>query len=89
MEDMMKMYRMAQSDDEDFAFPLDMALVLNTEAPLIKKLIRMQESSSEKATALATQIYRLALLSHRRLSADELKTFLEDSYGLLLDLGES
>lgn len=89
MEDMMKMYRMAQSDDADFAFPLDMALVLNTEAPLIKKLIRMQESSSEKATALATQIYRLALLSHRRLSADELKTFLEDSYGLLLDLGES
>ncbi len=88
MEDMMKMYRVASDGEGDFAFPLDTTLILNTNAPLIKKLDNMQRAGSERTQALATEIYRLALLSHRKLSAEELKSFLSESYRLLLDLCE-
>ena len=79
---------MANDSDADFAFPLELTLLLNTDAPLIKKLSKMLEDGSTKAEALATHVYRLALLSHRKLSADEMQAFLEDSYQLLLDLSE-
>ena len=88
MEDMMKMYRLAGDANEDLTLPLDTTLILNTEAPLMKKLISMQASGSQRTTALTAQIWRLALLSHRRLTADELKIFLAESYQLLLDLSE-
>ncbi len=88
MEDMMRMYRMANDGDADFAFPLELTLLLNTDSPLIKKLSKMLEDGSTKAEALAAHIYRLALLSHRKLNADEMQAFLEDSYQLLLDLSE-
>ena len=88
MEDMMKMYRMANEDGDAPAFPLDMTLVLNTDAPLIKKLLSMQASGSEKCELLATEIYRLSLLSHRKLTKDEMQAFLTDSYKLLLEVSE-
>ncbi len=88
MEDMMKMYRMANEGGEAFSFPLEQSLILNTDAALIKKLDKMLQSGSEKAKMLAAYIYRLAVLSHRKLSADEMEAFLNDSYKLLLDLAE-
>lgn len=86
MEDMMKMYRMANDDGGDFSFPLDTTLILNTNAPLVQRLEKLQESDSTKASELAAHIYYLALLSHRKLTADEMQRFLGDSYKLLLDL---
>ncbi len=88
MEDMMKMYRMAGEGDDAPAFPLDMTLVVNTDAPLIKKLLSMLTQESEKCELLATEIYRLSLLSHRKLTKDEMQAFLTDSYKLLLDVSE-
>ena len=86
MEDMMKMYRMANDDGGDFSFPLDTTLILNTSAPLVQRLEKLLESDSTKASDLAAHIYYLALLSHRKLTADEMQRFLGDSYKLLLDL---
>ena len=88
MEDMMKMYRLAGESDDAPAFPLDMTLVVNTDAPLIKKLLCMLTKESEKCELLATEIYRLSLLSHRKLTRDEMQAFLADSYKLLLDVSE-
>ena len=39
----------------------------------------------ERAPAIAKQIYTLALLSQRQLSAEELCAFLSDSYAILED----
>ncbi|MBR3862033.1 MAG: molecular chaperone HtpG [Clostridia bacterium] len=88
MEDMMKMYRMANDDGGAFSFPLDTTLILNTNAPLIQKIDSMLEATPDKAEALAAHVYRLALLSHRKLSAEEMQAFLCDSYKLLLELAE-
>ncbi|MBQ9801895.1 MAG: molecular chaperone HtpG [Clostridia bacterium] len=88
MEDMMKMYRLANEGDEDFSFPTDLTLVLNRKAPLLVKLEQMLKDNKEKTEQLATQIWRLALLAHRKLSAAELSDFLSDSYRILLDLSE-
>ena len=84
----MKMYRMANDDGGAFSFPLDTTLILNTNAPLIQKIDKLLQGTPAKAEALAAHIYRLALLSHRKLSAEEMQTFLRDSYKLLLDLAE-
>ena len=88
MEDMMKMYRMANDDGGAFSFPLDTTLILNTNAPLIQKIDKLLATAQDKAEALATHTYRLALLSHRKLSAEEMQAFLCDSYKLLLELAE-
>ena len=88
MEDMMKMYRMANDDGGAFTFPLDTTLILNTSAPLIQKIDKLLANAQDKAEALATHTYRLALLSHRKLSAEEMQSFLCDSYKLLLEFAE-
>ena len=92
MSDMMKLYRMGGD------FPVEQTLILNTASPLIRKLNDMaapeekpeegEEKSeaapvSEEAKALARQIYLLAALSQRQLTADELVEFLSGSYDLL------
>ena len=86
MDDMMKMYRMANGEDAAFSLPLDTTLILNENAPLITRLTAMVGENSERAEALAAHLYRLALLSHRKLSAEEMSSFLSESYRLLADL---
>ena len=77
-EDMMKMYRMNGGDDSKFdKFPVEATLVVNSNNKLIRKL---GETYDEK---VAEQVYTLALLSQRQLSADELRAFLLNSYELL------
>ncbi len=85
MEDMMRMYRMQSGmEGENFEFPSDMTLILNTNSPLVQKLGEAaKEGENETAASVAKQLYTLALLSLRPLNASELQAFLQDSYAFL------
>ncbi len=85
MEDMMKMYRLA-NEGEDASFPVDTKLILNTASPLIEKISNLVKTDATRAADLAAYIYRLAVLSNRRFNAEEMQKFLRDSYRLLTDL---
>ena len=81
MEDMMKMYAsMGMSMGE---MPLEYTLVLNVSSPLINKLSAITENDNDKAKLIASEIYRLALISQRHMTADEMKAFLADSFKIL------
>ena len=71
---------------------MEETLILNTASPLIRKLNDMVKTDeteaeaapvNEEAKALAREIYLLAALSQRQLTADELVEFLSGSYDLL------
>lgn len=80
MEEMMRMYGIAQPT------PPDKKLILNTSSPLISKLDGLCESNPELATELAEHIYRLAMLSQKKFSAEEMQEFMDGSYKLLMKL---
>ena len=80
MEEMMKMYAMSGMNMGMGAFPTEATLTVNTASPLIAKLGAMEGEKQEKAAAY---LYGLALLSQRKLTADELKKLLADGYALL------
>ena len=88
MEDMMRMYRMTGGDGTMPDFPVDLSLIVNTTSPLIAKVDAMLASDKEKATGFAAYLYRLAVLSQRRFSAEEMQEFLKDSYRILTELSE-
>ncbi len=75
--EMMKMY----SGGEGATMPVEETLVLNTANPLIEKiaLSLADEGRKEINGILAKQIYNLALIAHRQLSAEELKNFISES----------
>ena len=75
---MMRVYGMSDMPHEDKP-----TLVVNVKSPLIAKLREKIKSKDDGADALAKRIWQLATLSYRRLSADELKSFLDDFYGVL------
>lgn len=78
MNDIMRLYKMGGD------VPVEQTLLLNTASPLIAKLGRMlDEGKEESAEKLAKQIWLLASLSQRQLTADELVEFVSDSYDLL------
>ncbi len=81
-EDMMKLYSMTGAEGLPLSSAPESNLVLNMENSLIASLAEKAEYG-EKDEAIAKQIYNLSTLSQRRLSADELKSFLSDSYSLL------
>ena len=83
MEEMMRMYAMQGGMDGMPAYPVEYTLTVNTASPLTVKLMDLCDADSAKAEALAAQVYRLCLLSQRRLTAEELKTFLASSFDLL------
>ncbi len=83
MEEMMKMYAMQGGMDAPGAYPVDYTFTVNTASPLTARISALIESEPAKAEAMAAQVYRLSLLSQRKLTADELKTFLADSFELL------
>ena len=76
---MMKMYSMAGMGMPG-AFPTEATLTVNTASPLAQKLSTMDADKQEIAAAY---LYRLALLSQRKLTAEELQKFLKDSYTVL------
>ncbi len=84
MGDMMRMYSQMSGQQTESPFPSQMTLVLNDSSRLIEKL--RQDSTSDKAKAIAKHIYSLALISQRRLSAEELQSFLDESYDILMEL---
>lgn len=75
-DDMMKMYSMGNGGMETPSMA-ESTLILNSQSTLIKKLI---EKPDEK---VAKQLYTLTLISQRRLTAEELRAFLSESFGLL------
>ena len=79
MEEMMKLYAMSGMNMGG-AFPTDATLTVNTASPLIQKLGVMEGDKQEQTAAY---LYQLALLSQRKLTAEELQKFLRDSYGML------
>ena len=81
MQDMMKLY--ALGGDNVSAFPLEYTLTLNSSSPLCQKLISMINDNSPQSELFASYIYKLALISHRKLSASELNDFLADCYKIL------
>ncbi len=82
MDDMMRMYAMSGAG-EKMSFPVEMTLVVNSSAPLIERLASLIETDSDKAKKVAKQIYTLALLAQRQLTADELQSFLSESFDML------
>ena len=81
MQDMMKLY--ALGGDNVGAFPLEYTLTLNSSSSLCQKLISMINDNSPQCELFASYIYKLALISHRKLSADELNDFLANCYKIL------
>ena len=80
MEEMMKLYAMNGMGIGMGAIPTEATLTVNTACPLIQKLSAMD---GEKQEQTAAYLYELALLSQRKLTAEELQKFLSDSYALL------
>ncbi len=89
--DMMKMYRMQDAGDGFPGAPDEMTLVLNSASPLVRKLgteaagsgAELVDPIPEEVESAAKRLYTLALMAQRRLNADELREFLNDSYKLL------
>ncbi len=81
MEEMMRMYGMGG----DMPAP-ESTLVLNTASPLVKKLCETVQTDADKAKQMASYLYKLSLLSQKKLSADELQSFMKDSFDILMKL---
>ena len=77
MEEMMKLYGMPAMQKAQHSF------VVNTSCELITKLADRAEKDAETAETLASYIYKLALISQRRLDAEEMQAFLKDSFSVL------
>ena len=75
--DMMKMYSMNGMD-----MPIDTKLTVNTASPLFAKL----KNAGEKQKELASYVYKLALLTNRKLTADEMNEFIKESVRLLSEI---
>jgi molecular chaperone HtpG len=81
MNDMMRYY---MQNGEDMQMPLGEAtLILNTRSSLIRTISSVTDT--EKKTNGAKQIWSLALLAQRTLTAKELKAFLMQCYTTLED----
>ena len=61
--------------------PVEMTLVLNSDNTLVQKLEASENEEAKKAAA--KEVYTLALLSQRPLTADELKAFLSESFRMV------
>ena len=88
MEDMMKMYRMSGGEGDMPAFPVEATLIVNTASPLVARITEMQDGDSARAESFAAYLYRLAVLSQRRFNAEEMQSFLKDSYRILSELSQ-
>lgn len=80
MEEMMKMYM----PDTKAPMPSEATLIVNGGNAIVKRLA--DGGFGADTDAVAKQIYRLALVAQRPLSADEMKDFLADSYRFLAKL---
>lgn len=81
MEEMMRLYNMGDSNE---AFRSESTLVINTNSLLIQKLEKTVKEDTQKAEKIASYIYKVTLLSQKKLSADEMNEFINDSFNILL-----
>ena len=79
-EEMMNLYKLAGQDVNPYTLPKESTLILNSNSALIKKLGSAPEDTAKK---LAKHIYTLALLGQRKLSAEELAGFVEESGAIM------
>ncbi len=82
MEEMMRFYNMGENQP----FPTESTLILNTTSPLLTRIGEIVESEPEKAKEMASYIYKISLLSQKKFSAEEMQSFMKDSYELLMKL---
>lgn len=80
MEEMMKMYSVGGMS---FPSASKEKLVVNMNSPIIKHIELIYKENEEKARSIAGQVYRLAILSQRKMNAEEMQEFLDNSYSLL------
>ena len=80
MEEMMRMYNAGAE------YPIEYKLTLNTASPLVKKLDGMAQSDHDKAKRVASYVYKLALLSQKKFSAEEMQEFMREGVALMLEL---
>lgn len=81
MDDMMKMYSMGEPLPETHDADGE-TLILNVNHPLVEKV--MADPDSENAKLIEQQLYDLALLSNKQLSAEEMTRFIQRSNEILL-----
>ena len=81
MEEMMRMYNMGGG-----AFPTESTLIINTNAPLIKKLEDTAQDDADKAKQMASYVYKLSLLSQKKFSAEEMQEFMREGFELMMKL---
>ena len=62
------------------------SVVPNTSSPLIAKLSALAQTDADKAKRIASYVYKLSLLSQKKFSAEEMQTFMKDSFDILLEL---
>ena len=79
MEDMLRMYGM-----DGAGMPKELTLLVNTASPIVSRL--GDGSYGDRNAQIAKQLWLLATLSNRKLTADEMKAFLSASYELLSGL---
>lgn len=85
MQDMMKMYSVGGMDMGMFGSEGE-TLVLNSRNELVKYLINHRDS--EDAKLFAAQLYDLAVIANRPLSADAMTKFVARSNEIMLKLAE-
>ena len=83
MEETMRMYAMQGGMGAMPSYPVEYTLTVNTNATLTTRLKELCESDPEKASLIAAQVWRLCLLSQRKLTAEELTDFLASGFDLL------
>ena len=83
MEEMMRMYALQSGMDAPAPYPTTYTLTVNLSSPLTARLSALCDTDPALAEVMAAQVWRLSLLSQRKLTAEELKTFLAESFDLL------
>ena len=82
MEEMMRFYGMAEGG----GMPAATVMVINTSSPLIAKLSESLADDKAKAETIASYIYKVSLLSQKKFSAEEMQSFLADSFDILMKI---
>ncbi len=77
MQEMSKLYGFGGE------MPMALTLILNSENDVIKYLAGMDDEKTEEKELIVKQVYDLASLSHRTLSAEEMTAFIERSNRIL------
>ncbi len=80
-EDMMRLY--AAPGEELPSFPTEYTLTVNESSQIYTRLCELMATEDANADRYAKYIYDLALIAQKKLSADELRSFLADSYSML------